>query len=143
MEGHKDTFVLKGEIVRLTDEALIALVSVQDVDAPESEVQEDPQAADAGVAQAINASLEEQNPWFDFNDSAVTPISTAAIEKQFAGKESAYMLFYVRESVSAPGPAALPAHLVAAVAKVNEDLSEVRRRGQAHTSRTTCTLNAC
>ncbi|XP_071040771.1 ubiquitin carboxyl-terminal hydrolase 40 isoform X3 [Parasteatoda tepidariorum] len=37
--------------------------------------------------------------WFDFNDSRVSPISVKDIEKQFAGKESAYMLFYRRKSL--------------------------------------------
>lgn len=32
--------------------------------------------------------------WFDLNDSKVQPIKEKDIEKQFEGKESAYMLFY-------------------------------------------------
>ena len=34
--------------------------------------------------------------WYDFNDSRVTPLSIFGIEKQFEGKENAYMLFYRR-----------------------------------------------
>lgn len=40
--------------------------------------------------------------WFDFNDSRVSPIVVKDIEKQFAGKESAYMLFYRRKSLLRP-----------------------------------------
>ena len=40
--------------------------------------------------------------WFDFDDSRVRPIATSVIEKQFAGRESAYMLFYRRKSLSRP-----------------------------------------
>ena len=36
------------------------------------------------------------NRWYDFNDSRVTPLSIFGIEKQFEGKENAYMLFYRR-----------------------------------------------
>lgn len=32
--------------------------------------------------------------WFDFNDSTIRPVPTEDIEKHFAGKECAYMLFY-------------------------------------------------
>ena len=35
--------------------------------------------------------------WFQFDDSRVHPISSSQIEKQFAGRESAYMLFYRRK----------------------------------------------
>jgi len=32
--------------------------------------------------------------WFDFNDTTIRPVQTEDIEKHFAGKECAYMLFY-------------------------------------------------
>ena len=40
--------------------------------------------------------------WFDFNDSRVQPIYDKELEKQFAGKESAYMLFYRKQSLVRP-----------------------------------------
>jgi hypothetical protein len=40
--------------------------------------------------------------WFDFNDSRVHPIYEKTIEKQFTGKESAYMLFYRKKSLVRP-----------------------------------------
>ena len=35
--------------------------------------------------------------WFDFNDSRVSCMREKDIQSQFAGRESAYMLFYRRK----------------------------------------------
>lgn len=43
--------------------------------------------------------------WFDFNDSKVSSILVRDIEKQYSGKESAYMLFYRRKSLIRPSEA--------------------------------------
>lgn len=40
--------------------------------------------------------------WFDLNDSTVTSIRESDIEKQFQGKESAYMLFYRKTQLQRP-----------------------------------------
>lgn len=40
--------------------------------------------------------------WFDLNDSKVQPIKEKDIEKQFQGKESAYMLFYRKSQLKRP-----------------------------------------
>jgi len=40
--------------------------------------------------------------WFDLNDSTVTSITLKDIEKQFQGKESAYMLFYRKTTMKRP-----------------------------------------
>lgn len=40
--------------------------------------------------------------WFDLNDSKVQPIKEKDIEKQFQGKESAYMLFYRKSELKRP-----------------------------------------
>ncbi|ELV09603.1 Ubiquitin carboxyl-terminal hydrolase 40 [Tupaia chinensis] len=40
--------------------------------------------------------------WFDINDSRVQPIKEKDIEKQFQGKESAYMLFYRKSRLQRP-----------------------------------------
>ncbi|XP_010576210.1 PREDICTED: ubiquitin carboxyl-terminal hydrolase 40 isoform X4 [Haliaeetus leucocephalus] len=40
--------------------------------------------------------------WFDLNDSKVQPIKEMDIEKQFQGKESAYMLFYRKSQLKRP-----------------------------------------
>ncbi|KAL5006933.1 hypothetical protein ScPMuIL_015739 [Solemya velum] len=40
--------------------------------------------------------------WFDFDDARVQPILEKQLEKQFSGKESAYMLFYRKKSLERP-----------------------------------------
>ena len=40
--------------------------------------------------------------WFDYDDTRIRPIDAAEIERQFAGKESAYMLCYRRKSLQRP-----------------------------------------
>lgn len=46
---------------------------------------------------------QQGSHWFDLNDSAVTSIRESDIEKQFQGKESAYMLFYRKTQLHRPG----------------------------------------
>ncbi|CAI9727683.1 ubiquitin carboxyl-terminal hydrolase 40-like [Octopus vulgaris] len=50
--------------------------------------------------------------WFDFDDSDVSPINEADIEKQFMGRESAYMLFYRKTSHRPPSAWSNPAYKV-------------------------------
>lgn len=45
---------------------------------------------------------QQGSHWFDLNDSTVTSIREADIEKQFQGKESAYMLFYRKTQLLRP-----------------------------------------
>ncbi|GFR75865.1 ubiquitin carboxyl-terminal hydrolase 40 [Elysia marginata] len=47
-------------------------------------------------------SVQLGQHWFCFNDSHVAPIHSSDIEKQFSGKESAYMLFYRRKTLVRP-----------------------------------------
>jgi hypothetical protein len=42
--------------------------------------------------------------WYDFNDSWIKPVGLDALEKQFEGGESAYMLFYRRREAEAASP---------------------------------------
>uniref|UniRef100_A0A8C6PFL3 Ubiquitin carboxyl-terminal hydrolase n=1 Tax=Nothobranchius furzeri TaxID=105023 RepID=A0A8C6PFL3_NOTFU len=45
---------------------------------------------------------QQGSHWFDLNDSTVTSIRESDIEKQFQGKESAYMLFYRKTQLFRP-----------------------------------------
>lgn len=45
---------------------------------------------------------QQGSHWFDLNDSTVTSIRESDIEKQFQGKESAYMLFYRKTQLHRP-----------------------------------------
>ncbi|KAG8184262.1 hypothetical protein JTE90_001081 [Oedothorax gibbosus] len=70
--------------------------------------------------------------WFDFNDSRVSPILVKDIEKQFSGKESAYMLFYRRKSLLRPEEAKgnpkykIPEKLLKLVEEENSELERLR-----------------
>lgn len=42
---------------------------------------------------------ESGHCWFDLNDTRISCIHERDLQNQFAGKESAYMLFYRRKSL--------------------------------------------
>ncbi|NWS25084.1 UBP40 hydrolase, partial [Polioptila caerulea] len=72
--------------------------------------------------------------WFDLNDSKVQPIKEKDIEKQFQGKESAYMLFYRKAQLKRPPEARgnpryrIPEHLLNEMNAANTELE--RRRAE-------------
>jgi hypothetical protein len=45
----------------------------------------------------------EWGHWFDFNDSAVTPMTVSSLEKAFSGSECGYMLMYRSRGLNASG----------------------------------------
>uniref|UniRef100_A0A8C9FJH1 Ubiquitin specific peptidase 40 n=1 Tax=Pavo cristatus TaxID=9049 RepID=A0A8C9FJH1_PAVCR len=70
--------------------------------------------------------------WFDLNDSKVQPIKEEDIEKQFQGKESAYMLFYRKSQLKRPPEARgnpryqIPEHLLHEMNAANMELQKKR-----------------
>uniref|UniRef100_A0A452IH49 Ubiquitin carboxyl-terminal hydrolase 40 n=1 Tax=Gopherus agassizii TaxID=38772 RepID=A0A452IH49_9SAUR len=70
--------------------------------------------------------------WFDLNDSKVQPIKEKDIEKQFQGKESAYMLFYRKSQLKRPSEAQanpryrVPGHLLNEMDAANIELRKRR-----------------
>ncbi|XP_027529591.1 ubiquitin carboxyl-terminal hydrolase 40-like, partial [Neopelma chrysocephalum] len=70
--------------------------------------------------------------WFDLNDSKVQPIKEKDIEKQFQGKESAYMLFYRKSQLKRPPEARgnpryqIPEHLLDEMNAANTELQKKR-----------------
>ncbi|NXO43191.1 UBP40 hydrolase, partial [Locustella ochotensis] len=70
--------------------------------------------------------------WFDLNDSKVQPIKEKDIEKQFQGKESAYMLFYRKAQLKRPPEARgnpryqIPEHLLSEMNAANTELQRKR-----------------
>ncbi|NWY64696.1 UBP40 hydrolase, partial [Erithacus rubecula] len=70
--------------------------------------------------------------WFDLNDSQVQPIKAKDIEKQFQGKESAYMLFYRKAQLKRPPEARgnpryqIPEHLLNEINAANTELQKKR-----------------
>ncbi|NXU95533.1 UBP40 hydrolase, partial [Xiphorhynchus elegans] len=70
--------------------------------------------------------------WFDLNDSKVQPIREKDLEKQFQGKESAYMLFYRQAQLKRPPEARgnpryqIPEHLLSEMKAANAELHKKR-----------------
>ncbi|XP_039350105.1 ubiquitin carboxyl-terminal hydrolase 40 isoform X2 [Mauremys reevesii] len=70
--------------------------------------------------------------WFDLNDTKVQPIKEKDIEKQFQGKESAYMLFYRKSQLKRPSEAQanpryrVPGHLLNEMDAANIELQKRR-----------------
>ncbi|XP_041669120.1 ubiquitin carboxyl-terminal hydrolase 40 [Cheilinus undulatus] len=75
--------------------------------------------------------------WFDLNDSSVTSIRESDIEKQFQGKESAYMLFYRKTQLHRPSEALnnpeykVPVNLIEMAQKENQRLQQIREEFEA------------
>ncbi|XP_043930982.1 ubiquitin carboxyl-terminal hydrolase 40 [Protopterus annectens] len=78
--------------------------------------------------------------WFDFNDSTVQPIKEKEIEKQFEGKESAYMLFYRKASLQRPFEAQenprykIPPHLLEDTEAINAEILKKRAEFDTETN---------
>ncbi|XP_057715706.1 ubiquitin carboxyl-terminal hydrolase 40 isoform X2 [Corythoichthys intestinalis] len=94
----------------------------------------------AGLEDGSVAKLElqqEASHWFDLNDSTVTSIRESDLEKQFQGKESAYMLFYRKRQLQRPSEALsspqykIPHHLIQMAQEENIKLQQIREEYQA------------
>jgi hypothetical protein len=72
--------------------------------------------------------------WFDFNDASVRCITARDVEKQFMGKECAYMLFYraVQQSKETSLTDRLSGIPEAFVKEVEEENATLRRQRQEH-----------
>ncbi|XP_037342599.2 ubiquitin carboxyl-terminal hydrolase 40 [Pungitius pungitius] len=75
--------------------------------------------------------------WFDLNDSMVTSIRESDIEKQFQGKESAYMLFYRKTQLHRPSEALhnpqykIPLNLIQMAQEENIQMQKMREEFEA------------
>ncbi|XP_072496819.1 ubiquitin carboxyl-terminal hydrolase 40 isoform X3 [Notamacropus eugenii] len=94
---------------------------------------EGPKGSGAEPAGDPQLEVSAEGPhWFDINDSQVEPIQEADIEKQFQGKESAYMLFYRKTQLQRPPEAQsnpqykVPSHLLREVHEANSVLQKKR-----------------
>ncbi|XP_022056802.2 ubiquitin carboxyl-terminal hydrolase 40 isoform X2 [Acanthochromis polyacanthus] len=82
-------------------------------------------------------SKPEGSHWFDLNDSTVTSIRESDIEKQFQGKESAYMLFYRKTQLHRPSEALnnqqykIPSQLIQMAQEENLKLQQMREEFEA------------
>ncbi|KAG8223968.1 hypothetical protein J437_LFUL005581, partial [Ladona fulva] len=71
---------------------------------------------------------EEGCHWFDFDDASITPIPMSALEAQYSGRESAYMLFYRKEGLGCgkSKKTLVPEHLAKLVEEKNLELRNQR-----------------
>uniref|UniRef100_A0A3Q3FTU7 Ubiquitin specific peptidase 40 n=1 Tax=Kryptolebias marmoratus TaxID=37003 RepID=A0A3Q3FTU7_KRYMA len=86
---------------------------------------------------AAETSAPQGSHWFDLNDSTVTSIRESDIEKQFQGKESAYMLFYRKTQLHRPNEALnspqykVPSHLIQMAQDESIKLQQMRQEFEA------------
>ncbi|KAM9842918.1 ubiquitin carboxyl-terminal hydrolase 40 [Aulostomus maculatus] len=140
LQSHTDIFMLvcNGTRVALkanlpsptTEPPSPAKQTVNSVPAPE------PGAAEEETELQPKPEVEGSH-WFDVNDSAVTSIRESDIEKQFQGKESAYMLFYRKTQLHRPSEALncpqykVPHHLIQMAQEENLKLQQMREEFEA------------
>lgn len=135
LQSHADTFILVSNGARV---ALKAHPPTPLLDpcsqGPSAEGQ--PDEAQTGGDHKMESQLEGSH-WFDLNDSTVTSIRESDIEKQFQGKESAYMLFYRRAQLQRPTQALhnplykVPPELIQMAREENTALQQNREEFEA------------
>ncbi|KAM9305643.1 ubiquitin carboxyl-terminal hydrolase 40 [Gastrophryne carolinensis] len=92
----------------------------------------DPQCCKPTSAAKMQVPPKGARHWFDFNDSTVQCIQERDIEKQFQGKESAYMLFYRKSQLKRPQEAngnkqfGVPECFLHEMGRINEELQQKR-----------------
>lgn len=90
---------------------------------------------------------EQGSHWFDLNDSIVTSIRESDIEKQFQGKESAYMLFYRKTQLHRPTEALnnpqykVPSQFIQMAQEENRRLQQMREEFDATNNTVELTLH--
>uniref|UniRef100_A0A7N6BXZ5 Ubiquitin carboxyl-terminal hydrolase n=1 Tax=Anabas testudineus TaxID=64144 RepID=A0A7N6BXZ5_ANATE len=122
LHSHNDVFML------LSNGPRVALKAN-----PPSPVTEPP----VPLEQTTDSEPSTGSHWFDLNDSTVTSIRESDIEKQFQGKESAYMLFYRKAQLHRPCEALnnpeykVPFHLIQMAEEENIKLQQMREKFEA------------
>ncbi|XP_029972099.1 ubiquitin carboxyl-terminal hydrolase 40-like isoform X1 [Salarias fasciatus] len=133
LQSHSDVFMLVSNGTRVALKA--------NLPSPDQH-NEPPTAPDGGASEHQPEADQKHEPeqgshWFDLNDSTVTSIRESDIEKQFQGKESAYMLFYRKTQLHRPAEARnnpqykVPTHLVQRAQEENVKLQEMREKCEA------------
>ncbi|XP_056676110.1 ubiquitin carboxyl-terminal hydrolase 40 isoform X1 [Monodelphis domestica] len=137
LQAHSDVFLLSSNPSKVClREASPSQPSPAELKQPSPEDPFQDQAPPSSEAEpAGDPQLEvriEGPQWFDLNDSQVEPIQEADIEKQFQGKESAYMLFYRKTQLQRPPEAQanprykVPSHLLWETELANRELQKKR-----------------
>ncbi|MCJ8750146.1 hypothetical protein PDJAM_G00259220 [Pangasius djambal] len=129
LQSNPDVFVLlvNGSRVALRNPAETPEQGAEPKSVAESAKDESEAGSDSGLeAEPVSGH------WFDLNDSKVTAITECDINKQYEGKESAYMLFYRKHTLQRPHHAVgnpafgVPAHLLQMMQEENAKLQQKR-----------------
>ncbi|XP_029900547.1 ubiquitin carboxyl-terminal hydrolase 40 isoform X2 [Myripristis murdjan] len=144
LQSHNDVFILVSNGTRVALKANPPTPGTEPSTPTDQTTSPDPSPAlDAGTTDAQQEVDQEPKPetevsyWFDLNDSTVTSIRESDIEKQFQGKESAYMLFYRKTQLHRPSEARknrqykVPPHLVQMAQEENSKLQQRREEFEA------------
>ncbi|EGD76051.1 hypothetical protein PTSG_00761 [Salpingoeca rosetta] len=98
---------------------------------------------------AADQAAADSACWFEANDEIISAIPHAAIKKAFAGRDSAYMLFYARRDLIAAAaetsPPTPPQSLRALIDAENEELAQQREKYEFASNQRTlslCSLDA-
>uniref|UniRef100_UPI00398F4C3B ubiquitin carboxyl-terminal hydrolase 40 isoform X2 n=1 Tax=Pristiophorus japonicus TaxID=55135 RepID=UPI00398F4C3B len=136
LESHHDVFLLKADRTR------VAVKQTGHTCPGQQPNKSKAKKAQTGNSKASTThdKTEERQPstpapeihWFDFDDSQVRPIQEKDIEKQFQGKECAYMLFYRKSQLQRPAQARgnsrykVPPNLLEEIANLDASLQKQR-----------------
>jgi hypothetical protein len=76
-------------------------------------------------------AADEWGRWFDFNDSSVTPMTVASLERAFSGTECGYMLMYRSRGLNSTArgdgrPVEVPDRWKAKITEANDQLARQR-----------------
>ncbi|XP_071811741.1 ubiquitin carboxyl-terminal hydrolase 40-like isoform X1 [Apostichopus japonicus] len=106
LKRYNDIFIVDpvSSLVSLKDPFDIKSVALSSPSKPSNASPDHKDISSPQVAEIANSQESLSTPapgygWFDFNDSRVQPIHDAVIQSKFAGRESAYMLFYRKKNL--------------------------------------------
>ncbi|XP_028251645.1 ubiquitin carboxyl-terminal hydrolase 40 isoform X2 [Parambassis ranga] len=142
LQSHNDVFMLVSNGTRVALKANPPS-PVTELPGPAEQTINSSTTPDSGDSEQHPGPNQKPEPepvgshWFDLNDSAVTSIRESDIEKQFQGKESAYMLFYRKTQLHRPQealnnpPYKVPSHLIQMAQDENIKLHQMREKFEA------------
>ncbi|CAJ1073333.1 ubiquitin carboxyl-terminal hydrolase 40 isoform X1 [Xyrichtys novacula] len=144
LQSHSDVFMLVSHGTRVALKANPPCPVTEPPSPAEPSVNSDPSllsdsdgAENPEPDQSLEPEQEQGSHWFDLNDSSVTSIRESDIEKQFQGRESAYMLFYRKTQLHRPSEALnnpqykVPLHLIQMAEEENRKLQQAREEFEA------------
>ncbi|XP_072902671.1 ubiquitin carboxyl-terminal hydrolase 40 isoform X1 [Hemitrygon akajei] len=136
LERHPDVFLLKANgtrvALKLADHGYPGQQLHKSNKVRKAQTGNTTAISEHGIDARRTQSITNEEHWFDFDDSQVRPIREKDIEKQFQGKECAYMLFYRKSQLQRPEQARgnskykVPANLKEEMASLDAGLQKQR-----------------